>query len=288
MRTLSTLAAAGVNAAASGAFATMLIFAGLVPLCIAFAWDGLVRRHALVWSFPVGATLGQQAASITRLWAVVLGAFAAVLGLFLLLLSWEFYRIALKRQCPGHASLACTGALASSTTWIAWAWFSLFVFWFVFVWLRFGDPRKRVLVSGIWYQQDRAAELVNRQMRARGLAPLAPARLYTLQTGLVRWLNWHGWLGSAAAGPARAPSPVSPPGGARGTPGVADADVVQAAMREQAAYRALGESEREAVTLLIPYFLDLARRGQRQSPIARWWARTGQLARLGIYGRRTL
>ena len=220
MRTLSTLAAPGVTEAASSAFTVMLGFVGIALPCFAFAWDGLIRRHALIWSFPVGATLGQQATSITRLRAVVLGTFSALLGVFLLGLAVEFYRVALLRQCPGHASLTCVGALTASVPWEGWLWLGICTGWFVLVWLRIGDPRKRVLVSGVWYQQDRAAGVVNRRLRAQGLAPMAPQRLYQIETVLVRWLNEHGWLGPGATGPGHglpaAALPQGAPCGPRG------------------------------------------------------------------------
>jgi hypothetical protein len=63
---------------------------------------------------------------------------------------------------------------------------------------------------------------------------------------------------------------------------------VLAVLEHEEVYLAADETQREALKALIPYFLDLARHGERQSAVARWWARTGQLARLGIYGRRTL
>lgn len=288
MGTLSTLAAPDVTDAASSAFTVMLGFAGLVFPCGAFAWDGLVRRHALIWSFPVGATLGQQAASITRLRAVVLGVVSALLGVFLLGLAVEFYRVALLRQCPGHASLACVGALTASVPWAGWLWFGICTGWFVFVWLRIGDPRKRVLVSGVWYQQDRAAGVVNRRLRAQGLLPLAPERLYQIEGVLVRWLNQHGWLGPGVTGPGYGLPPAAWPQGAAEAQEVAEPDVVLTAVEGERVYLAADETQRAALRILIPYFLDLARRGERKSALARWWARTGQLARLGIYGRRTL
>ena len=57
--------------------------------------------------------------------------------------------------------------------------------------------------------------------------------------------------------------------------------MVLAAVEKERVYLAADETQRAALRILIPYFLDLARRGERKSPIARWWARTGQLARLG-------
>jgi hypothetical protein len=293
---MGTIGAASVTARASGAFTVMLGFVGMVFPCLAFAWDGLVRRRALIAPFPVGATLGGNAALLKHVWAVVLALFALLLGGFFLLAAWGFYLVALQRQCPGRASLACVGALAASATWVGWAWFGLCAGWFVIVWLRIGDPRKRVLVPGVWYQQDRAAEFANRQLRARGLAPLSPRRLYAMEAGLVRWLTWHQRLGPGAVPRGQGRPPGSPPAGpapsgpseAREVPGVAAADEVLAAIERERDYLAASEAERTAMKALIPYFLDLARRGERQSPLARWWVRTGQLARLGIYGRRTL
>jgi hypothetical protein len=63
--------------------------------------------------------------------------------------------------------------------------------------------------------------------------------------------------------------------------------MLQAVLREPA-YRDVGESEREAIGLLLAYFLERVQQAEHTSPLQRWWVGGAQQGKLGVYGRRRL
>jgi hypothetical protein len=149
----------------------------------------------------------------------------------------------------------------------------------VVVWLRMGDPRKRVLVYGVWYHQQKVAREINRRLGQQGLAPLSRERLYALEEAVLGLMRARGWLvyGEAWLDGGRKRTAVAIP----------PERMAHEALREQA-FAQLGESERVAVELLLTYFQTQARRAHQMSPLRRWWVGTGQRGRLGVYGRRAL
>lgn len=270
----------GVPATAISVFVTgTLILLGLAIPCFALAWDGLVRRKMLLYAFPVRGALGDQARVARRIWAFMIGLLCLVAGLTFLLLAWGSFLVAFERRCQGHGSLACVGALAGSAEAYAWAWFGGCVLWFLIVWLRMGDPRKRVLVYGMWYHQDKVAREVNRQLQTRGLAPLPDERLYALEEAVLRLMRTRGWLvyGDTYLDGGRKRTPVEIP----------PDEMAREALREKA-FQGLGESERMAITLLLADFQAQARRAEHMSRLHRWWVGGGQRGKLGVYGRRTI
>lgn len=270
----------GSLAARRAAFFTgILIFLGLSIPCFALAWDGLVRRRMLLYGFPVRGALGDQARLVRRVWAFAIGLLCLLAGLICLLLAYGTWLIAIERQCQGHFSLACADTLAGSAEWYAWAWLGMFVLWFLIVWLRAGDPRKRVLVYGVWYHQQQVARHVNQQLEARGLEPLPDEQIYALEEAVLRLMRAKGWLvyGDAYLDGGRKRTAI----------GVPPEQMVREALHERA-FQDVSKSERMVITLLIPYFLQQAQHAERMSPLHRWWVGTGQRGKLGVYGRRTI
>jgi hypothetical protein len=256
-----------------GYFGLALGFAGLALLCSAFAWDGLVRQRLLLPAFPFGASLGDQALLVKRVGSVLIGVVATVLGLGCWLLTISFVHLGSQR-CGGSV-----GCLLGSGPFPLWVWFGLWVIWFSFVWVRMGDPRKRVLVYGVWYHQARLARQTARHLREQGLAAVPQMRLYALEDELVRLLHTHGWLA------------IGHPRLADGRPSdvqaVAPADI-PAIMLQEPAFHGVSEAEREAIRFLLTQFLALAERAEHMSRWRRWWVGTAQVGKLAAYGRRAL
>jgi hypothetical protein len=145
------------------------------------------------------------------------------------------------------------------------------------VWLWAGDPRKRVLVYGVWYHQERIARQVNRQLRVHGLAPLPHERLYVLEDGIVRLLRELGWLDS------------NPPSSAsEGEPPQAKRERMLADVRRELAERGVAGSEEQAAIGLLDSFLTQAQQAQKMSPPRGGWVARVHAAKLGVYGRRAL
>jgi hypothetical protein len=152
--------------------------------------------------------------------------------------------------------------------------------WFVIVWLWMGDPRKRVLVYGVWYHQEQVARQVNRRLQAPGLAPLPREQLYVWEDGLVRLLRERGWLDHG--------QPPLEQGGHRTAREVPPPETMLAKVLHERAYHGMGASERAAIGLLLDHFLTQAQRAEQMSPLRRWWVGRSQAAKLGVYGRRAL
>lgn len=274
-----SIASSATTMRADDSFTGTLGFLGFAIPCFALAWDGLVRRQVLLYAFPVRGALGDQAHVARRIGAFALGLLCLLAGLICLLLAWGFLLFAFERNCQGHASLACAGSLAGSAQFFGWALLAGGVVWFLMVWLRAGDPRKHVLVYGVWYHQEKVALEVNRQLQASGMESLPDERLYALEESVLRLMRTQGWLvyGDAYLDGGRKRTVIEVP------PEV----MVREALHERA-FRGVGESERMAIALLIPYFRAQAQRAEHMSRLHRWWVGTGQRGKLGVYGRRTI
>lgn len=278
----TTLQMQSAKAPGDGYFNITLGCLGLVLLGIAFAWDGLVRREMLLHSFPIGG----GSVTIRRIGSIVIGLLAAALAIFLLLFAWGTVRLGLQ-SCGGSY-----GCLVGSAEFPAWVWFGLFFGWFTFVWLRVSNPRKRVLVYGVWYYQQRAARPVIERLQALGLPLLPKERVYALDEAVVGELHGQGWLVHGKAwldGEPRTAREASL------------AEIVAAVQRglqnpipeeEDAGENAFiyqdTPSEREAVAVLVDYFLRRAEKAKRMSPVARWWVGSGQIGKWQVYGRRAI
>lgn len=282
---VSSAGIASMASAAKGNFSITLIFFGLALPCIAGAWDGLVRRQMLLPAFPVGAAMGQQAASIRRTGAVVVGLFCLLASIFLLLLVWGTWLVAAKYLCHSGSALTCMGTLVRATEAPAWGWSSMWVLWFVVVWLWMGDPRKRILVPGVWYHQEVVARQINRELRRQGLAPLPRERLYALENNLVRLLRVSGWLNAGAAAAQRSGGRSPQVLQVREAP---SRESMLAEVQRELVSTGVGDSERVAIGLLLDYFLARAQQAEQMSPLRRWWAHRSQAAKLGVYGQRAL
>jgi hypothetical protein len=92
-------------------------------------------------------------------------------------------------DCDG--SLACVGAQLRSVDWTAGVVLAGCIFWFVFVWVCMGNPYKQVLVSGVWYRQDKVAQLIFDELQALQLRPLPIERIYALEDDVVRLMHQH-------------------------------------------------------------------------------------------------
>jgi hypothetical protein len=275
-----TLSAVGITRAANLDFSLTVIFTGTALPCLAFAWDGLVRRQALLPAFPVGAALGQQAASLRRFGALALGLLALLAGAFCLLAAWALWRTAAMQLCQRRGALTCMGTLVGTVQFSAWGWFGLCLLWFLVVWLLVGDPRKRVLVPGVWYHQERLARQVNRRLCAQGMAPLPSERLYALEEGVVRVLRAQGWLNPPPA--ARANDVPS------ATRAASAPEQIQAVVQQEVLASGGGEAERAATVWLLDDFLAQAQHAAQMSTKRRLWVSRIQAAKLGVYGRRAL
>jgi hypothetical protein len=272
------------EAVASGrdGFTGTLTIGALAFVCIAFAWDGLVRRQILLHSFPFGG----GSVTVRRIVSVLIGLLAAALAVFLLLFAWGFYLLGIQ-SCGG--SYSC---LIGSVQPFAWVWFGLCFGWFTFVWLRMGDPRKRVLVYGVWYYQQRAARPVIERLRSLGLPPIARERLYALEEAVVGELHAQGWL---AHGKAWLDGEQHT---AREAPlteiiasvqhGLRDQRSGDEAAREDAFVYHDTPGEREAVAALVEYFQKRAEKAKHMSVIARWWIGSAQIGKMQVYGRRSI
>lgn len=278
-QTIPVALLASSTAAHVDAFTGTLIILGLAFPCFAFAWDGLVRRQLLLPAFPVGAVLGSQALRIRKLGGLAIGLICLFIGIFFVLFALALSQVAAQRDCRGQSALACIGTMSRAAEWTAWAWFGMCLLWFVIAWLRVGDPRKHVLVYGVWYHQEKVARQINRQLRARGLAPLPRERLYTLEEGVLSVMRAKGWLvyGEAWLDGGRKRTAVEVP----------LETMVQETLQEPA-FQSAGGTERVAIELLLTYFHTQAQRAQRMSPFHRWWVGTGQRGKLGVYGRRAI
>lgn len=258
-------------------------FAGLLLLCFAFAWDGLVRRQLLVPAYPMGAALGKQAYLIRRVGGILIGLVALIGTLFCLLVIWAMWMVAVQWECQPHTSaLGCAGSLLRSTDFAAWAWFGLWALWFGLVWLRMGDPRKRTLAHGVWYRQDKVARMVNRDLRARGLPTLSDEKLVALQNAVLQVMRKQGWLvygdwwmDGVARGSERRAFQASPA-------------TILTQTFEDSAFQEAQKNERAAIEFLLTYFATQAEKAHHMSKLRRWWVGTGQRGRLGVYGRRAL
>lgn len=268
-------------AAHDDSFTGTLGLLGLALPCIAFAWDGLVRRQLLLPDFPVGATLGAQALRIRRLGGLAIGLVCLLASIFFLLASMVFLQLAIEAHCrnQNQSALACTGALAGSAEGFAWVCFGICLLWFVIVWLRLGNPYKHVLVYGVWYHQEKVARQINRQLRQRGLAPLPHERLYALEESVLQVMRAKGWLvyGEAWLDGGRTRTPVEVP-----------LETMVHETLQEPAFQSTAETESIATELLLTYFHTQAQRAQHMSPFHRWWVGTGQRGKLGVYGRRAI
>lgn len=271
-----------IASSSSGLFTGTLIIGGLALLFIAFAWDGLVRREMLLHAFPIGG----GSITLRRVVSLVIGLLAAILAAFLLLFAGGFYLTGIQ-SCAG--SYSC---LVGSVQPFAWIWFGLFFGWFTLVWLRVGNPRKRVLVYGVWYYQQRAAGPVIERIRTLGLPAMAQARLYALEEAVVGELHAQGWLVHGKVWL----------DGEQRTARIAPLTEIITAVQHGLENPLSGDdgaganafvyqdvpSEREAVAILVDYFLRRAEKAKRMSPVARWWVGSGQLGKWQVYGRRAI
>ncbi|HEV2237215.1 MAG TPA: hypothetical protein VGR57_11190 [Ktedonobacterales bacterium] len=268
-----------ITAARDDSFTGTLIFGGLALPSIAFAWDGLVRRRILLPAFPVGAALGQSAALVRRAGSLAIGTFSLLGAGFCALAAWGYFLLAFQRRCHSQGSLACLGSLVGSVEGFAWGWFGICVGWFVVVWLWTGDPRKRMLVYGVWYHQERVARQVNQRLQAQELAPLPQEQLYALEEGVLRVLRARGWLDPSPAARADGEPPA-----ARAAPAP---EQMRAAVQQEVTPSG-GEAERAAAVWLLDDFLAQAQHAAQMSPRRRGWVSRLQLAKLGVYGRRAM
>lgn len=250
-----------------GDFELALDLAAMALPCLAFAWDGFVRKRTLLQVVPVGG----RSVTIKGVASLLGGILALALALGSLYVALGLYLLGSAR-C--HSSFSC---LMGSVELPAWGWFGICTGWFVFVWLRMGDPHKRVLVYGIWYREDKVARLVAQHLGNRGLAPIPAEQLYTLESDLVSLMHERSWVVNGRAwldgGQKRTAVEVPPD------------EMLQIALREPAYHHATG-SEREAIRFLLEYFLAQARRAEQLSPIWRWWVGTAQIGKGMVYGRR--
>jgi hypothetical protein len=122
-----------------GEFEVALILVALVFPCIAFAWDGLVRRQLLLHAFPFGG----GSVTLKHIGSLLVALLAVAIGLVCVFFALGFCLVG-SQLC--HSSFACMVGLVEFP---AWGWFGMWVVWFFYVWLRLGDPRKRVLVYGV-------------------------------------------------------------------------------------------------------------------------------------------
>ena len=254
-------------------------FLGLAFPCPAFAWDGLVRRQLLLPAWPVGAAFGHQALRIRRVGGLLIGMLSLLGTVFFLFAGWALWLLAAKRDCGGEQALTCAGTLARSAQFVGWAWFGMCAVWFGFVWMRLGDPRKRALVYGVWYHQERVARRLARELQAQGLAPLPQDRVYALEEAVLRLMRARGWLvyGDAWMDGGRHRTAVTVP-----------LETMSAEALRQPAFQGADESTRAAIEWLLEYFQTQAQRVQHMSPLHRWWVGWAQKGRLGVYGRRAL
>lgn len=260
-------------------FTGTLIFLGLAFPFIALAWDGLIRRQLLLPAFPVGAALGSQAVQVRRLGSIAIGLVCLLAAAFSLLFAWGFLRLGVARTCPGRDALTCAGPLLGSAEVFSWAWLGLCLGWFVIVWLRMGDPRRRVLVYGVWYRQDKVARAITRQLQERGLPSLPQARVYALEEDVLRLMRARGWLVFGDA---------SLDGGQQRTAVAVAPETMVDRILQDPMFADAGEAERVAIEYLLGYFHVQAQRAQHLSPMRRWWVGSSQRGRLGVYGRRAV
>jgi hypothetical protein len=155
----------------------------------------------LVPGSPYAAAMGQQAAFVALMRATVVGVLCLLASAFLLLLVWGSWLVAAQQDWHGESALACMRSLLGTVQLYAWGWFGMWVLWFVVVWMWTGDPRKRVLVYGVWYHQEPVARQVNRQQRAQGLESLPRECVYGLEDGIARLLRANGWLDQGQSPP---------------------------------------------------------------------------------------
>lgn len=270
---------ASSTAAYNDFFSVILGVLGLAIPCFAFAWDGLVRRRLLLQAFPLGTTLGSQSLLIRRLGGLAIGSVCLLAGTFFVLCALVLVQLGAARDCRGQGALACMGTLAGTAQASAWVWFGMSLGWFLLVWLRMGDPRKRVLVYGVWYHQEKVAHRINHKLQSRGLEPLPHDHLYTLEERVLGLMRARGWLvyGEAWLDGGRKRTAVEVPLGA----------MIQEMLNEPASQK-LGDTERAAIELLLTYFKTQAQHAQHMSPLRLWWVGTGQRGKLGVYGRRAV
>ena len=244
---------------------THLSWSGAAVRGLRLGWVN-TGRGRLLHAFPIGG----GSVTLTGIGAFLLALVVSALGVFLFLLAWVSTRVALQR-CNGSFSCVLTSA-----EWPAWVWFGLCAFWFFFVWLRLGDTRKRVLVYGVWYHQEKVARLIAQQLREEGQTPITKERHYALQEQIVRLLHTERWLihdkewldGKNVV--------------ARQAP---QEEIIAETLRAPEFAESSG-SEREAVRLLVTYFLRRADSAKHMSPLARWWVGSAQIGKLQTYGAR--
>lgn len=249
----------------------VVILVSLVLLCMVFAWDGLVRRRMLLPSSP----LGGGSISITGVWALLVGSFAALFGgsMFFLLVVYAYSAVT---QC--HGSLTCIGETARTVDVAVWVWLGLTVVWIVLVWLRAGNPYKRVLVYGVWYHQDKVARLTQNDLAARGLKPLPKERIYALAAALIQTMHQQHWLVNGK---------VWLDGGTTTAKDLTVTEMLEVVLH-QPAYQQSGKSQRAAIAFLLSYFKTEAQRAQRMWPFHRWLVGTAQIGKRQVYGRRAI
>lgn len=255
----------------AGAITGTLILVALALPFIAMAWDGLIRRQIRLQAFP---TL-RSGVSVRGVGALLLGLVAALAGGVCLTFALGFYLLA---ASPCGGSLTCTLGVFRAAEGFSWIWLGGFLVWFTFVWLRTGDPHKRVLVYGVWYHQKKAARHVLGQLRLQQLPLLPLEHLYDLEDQLLSFMHEQGWLTHGKAwldGAGKTPVDVS------------IAEMWDVVLRQRA-YRNSSESERAAIRVLLEYFVTRAQRVKRMSRLSRWWVGSAQVGKAMTYGRRPI
>ncbi len=260
------LSAISLALAKDDSFTGTLGFLAFALPCFAFAWDGLVRRRVLLHAFPIGG----GSITLKGIGALALALVSAALGLFFLLFAFGFYRLALTR-CDGSVTCVLTSA-----QWPAWMLFGLFAVWFFFVWVRMGDARKRVLVYGVWYHQEKVARLIARHLRDEGKPTVSMERLYELQEQVVRLLHTQRWLSHGKTWLDGRNTIVRE----------ASLEAIIAEILSEQEFATISSSEREAIRFLVAYFIQQAEHAKHMSPIVRWWIGSAQIGKMQTYGAR--
>jgi hypothetical protein len=155
-------------------------------------------------------------------------------------------------------------------------WFGLCAAWFFFVWLRIGDARKRVLVYGVWYHQEKVARLITRELHAEGQPIVTKERLYELQEQVVRLLHTQRWLTHGRTWL----------DGRNTIAREASLQEITAEVLTEPEFATIPAPERETVQLLVAYFLQRAEHAKHMSPVARWWIGSAQIGKMQTYGAR--
>lgn len=260
-------------------FSLFLGFGSLALVCVAYAWDGLVRRRALVAPFPRGAAFGGQPLLLRRIGAFTVGMIAAILTLGCLVMALSSLAVAVQEGCHGTFTLGCIGSLAAGVPLPGWVWVGLCTGWFVLVWLLLGNPYQRVLVYGVWYYQDRVARLVHQALADQGLPPLADETVFTLEEQVRQRMRRERWLlyGQPWLDGTRLASVPPPP----------LATMMQVVLKKPQ-FQGASSSEQAAIEFLLTYFLTQAQQAQQMSPMKRFLVGRLQLSKLGSYGGRAV